>query len=70
MTDRWLSVAEVAPMFGGGVMRVYRRIWAGDLEASNEAIEGQKNPRYKIRESSVQRYFESRAIAVPKRGLS
>ena len=65
MADRWLTVAEAAERFGGGVMRVYRRIWAGDLEASNAAIAGAK-PSYRIRESSIDRYFESRRIRIPE----
>lgn len=69
MANRWLSVSEAAEIFGGGVMRVYRRIWRGDLEASNEALDGEK-PRYRISEAAIQRYFESRRMAVPSRGLT
>lgn len=69
MADRWLSVSEAAPLFGGGVMRVYRRIWSGELEATNVAIEGDK-PQYRVRESAIAKYFESRIIRAPKRGLA
>lgn len=65
MTDRWLTIKQAAEYFGGSPMRVYRRIWSGDLEASDVSINATKQPRYAVRESSITKYFESRRLAVP-----
>lgn len=67
--ERWLSVSQAAAAYDTGVMWFYRRIWRGELQVSNEALDGEK-PRYKIAESSIQNYFASRRMAVPSRGLS
>ena len=77
MGDRWLSVKEAAKHFGsetgggksGGVMRVYRRIWAGELVVANVAIEGNK-PHYKVSLRSIEKYFTDRQMTAPSRGLT
>lgn len=65
MAERWLTIKQAAEYFGGSPMRVYRRIWAGQLEASDVSIAATKQPRYAIRESSIAKYFETRQIAIP-----
>jgi hypothetical protein len=63
--DDWLTVKEAAERhFQGKVMRLYRRIWSGDITASNVAIEGDK-PTYRVSESAIQAYFSGRQMAVP-----
>lgn len=63
--DDWLTIKEAADRhFQGKVMRLYRRIWSGDIAASNVAINGDK-PTYRVSESAIQRYFASRELAVP-----
>jgi hypothetical protein len=69
MAERWLSITEAAARFGGSKMRVYRRIWSGDLRAANEALKGEK-PRYKIAESWIDEYFTKREIEIPTRRLA
>ncbi|WP_203911262.1 hypothetical protein [Rhizocola hellebori] len=67
--DRWLSVVDAAEYFGGGVMRVYRRIWAGQLVVSNVAMEGSK-PNYRVSLKSIDKYFSDRQLTAPSRGLA
>lgn len=70
MAERWLTVQQAADeYFLGKVMRVYRRVYSGEIPASNEAIHGRR-PRYRIAESAIQRYFRDRTLRVPSRGLA
>lgn len=64
-TDDWLTIKEAADRhFQGKVMRLYRRIWSGDIPASNVAINGDK-PAYRVAESAIQAYFSGRQMAAP-----
>lgn len=56
--DRLLTVREVAEAMRVSQMTVYRLIRAGDLPA----IRVGRN--FRIRESDVDRYFDSRAVGV------
>lgn len=63
--DRRLTVKEAAAHFGGGVMRVYRRIYAGDLKAIDIRLPGSDKPLYRIAESEIDRYFAARNMKPP-----
>lgn len=70
--DRWLSVVDAATEHFGGpncVMRVYRRIYAGELVVSNVGRPGNK-PNYKVSERSIFAYFADRRMSAPSRGLT
>lgn len=66
MGERWLTVAQAAAQLEVSIMWIHRRIAAGLIEVSNEAIAGAK-PKYRIAESALQRYFEQHRVAVPGR---
>lgn len=66
MADLWMTVPEVAALLGVSTMWVHRRIAAGLIEVSNEALAGRR-PRYRISEAALQRYFESQRVAVAPR---
>lgn len=70
MADRWLTIKQAAEVFGGSPMCVYRRIWSGELEASDVSLKATKQPRYRVRESAITKYFESRRLTVPARRAS
>lgn len=62
--DDWMTIKQAADRhFGGMVMQVYRRIWSGDISASNVAIKGRKKPSLRVSESAIQAYFSSRQMA-------
>lgn len=70
--NKWLTVKEVAERFGSGthIMTVYRRIWAGELAASDVRPKGSRKPEYRVAESALQQYFADRAIKMPARRVA
>lgn len=56
MTEKWMTVRQAADMLQVSIMWIHRRIAAGLIEASNEALAGRR-PRYRIAESALDRYF-------------
>lgn len=74
--EKWLTVQQAAPAFGGGIMRVYRRIWSGELPAVDLSPREPKpkdkrhKPDYRIAESAIEQYFTSRLITMPSRRAS
>jgi len=73
MAETWLTVKQAAPAFGGGIMRVYRRIWSGELPAVDISPRNPKpnakrkpKPDYRIAESALDEYFRSRTIVHPE----
>lgn len=64
MSDRWMTIKQAADLhFQGKVMRLYRRIWSGDIPASNVAIKGTKKPSLRVSESAIEAYFARRQMA-------
>lgn len=68
--DQMLTVAQAAPFFGGGIMRVYRRIHSGELKAVNIAPAGARKPMFMVAESAIRDYFAKRQMSIPQRRLS
>lgn len=65
MAENWLTVVEAAQRFKLGKMAVYRRIWNGTLPATNIGDPDADKPEYRIAESDIDSYFESRRIKKP-----
>lgn len=70
MADKLLDVKDVADHLGKGVMAVYRRIWAGQIEAVDTRLPGASKPRYQIRESAFAAYLERNTIQHPTRRVA
>lgn len=66
--EDWLTIKEAADRyFHGKVMRLYRRIWAGEIVASNIAITGTVRPKLRVSDSAMQAYFSGHQMVAPSR---
>ena len=63
--DRMLTVQQAAEQMNRGVMAVYRRIWAGDIDAVDIGLPGAEKPTYRIPERALEAYFAKRVITRP-----
>lgn len=68
--DRLLDVTDVAARINRGVMAVYRRIWAGQIEAVDMRLPGASKARYQIRESALTAYLDRNTIRQPARRVA
>ena len=64
MGDRWLTPREVATALGKSRASVLTLIERGEIKASDERVSLNAKPRYRIAESEIERWRESR-IVVP-----
>lgn len=62
-----LTVKQAADALGfKDGLAVYRRIWSGELDASDIRRTGAKRAAYRITEASIEAYLERTKISHPK----
>lgn len=70
MPEHRLTVKQVAEQLGTGVLTVYRRIWAGEIEAIDMRMSTGERPTYRVNQSALDAYLQQRQIIKPLRRVA
>lgn len=70
MADELLTVNQAAEILGRKRMAIFRRIWAGQIEAINVALPTASRPIYRIRRAALDAYLQRNTIRQPERRVA
>jgi hypothetical protein len=66
MAQDWIKISQAARQLDVSHMWIRRRIWNGDIAATDERLPGSKRPQYRVSQNSINEYFASRKIVIPE----
>lgn len=64
--EEWMTIGQVAKKLDVNHMWVRRRIWNGEIAATDERLPGSKRPQYRVSAKAVDDYFNRRRISIPE----